>query len=268
MTDQISDRSSPQQPRGEESQLNFGLIALAMESSLENAKATQQDSAKEVPTATRTEDSPGSAGGSPASYDALPATTPEIDVPKVIPNPEDVLPPETPFAPIEPIRRPIVLTDKDFDQLGDALAKTMRDAGVQNIQIDVGTNSDRVTVGLKKPLDITPDPPSANLNKIQIEKTLQTDIHRTKDGSIYIENIRGLSAIVNVLGAWQSVPITRVIMTPTADGKTQITVTGQVGLFNQTQTSTKPGDLIKKADDLVDKLGELKKKKVAPDETN
>jgi hypothetical protein len=182
-------------------------------------------------------------------------------------NPEDLDPdcrdlpnllPEQPFDPIA--AKPIVVSDKDFDNLGADVAKALRDGGVERFSVQVGRGSDHLGVDLKKPLDITPDPPSQNVRKIEIAERLDVDVHREKDGSVYMDNIRGLSAIVNVLGAWQNVPITRVVLTPTADGRTRITVTGQVGLFSQTQSSVKDGDVLKKADALMDKIDEIKKR--------
>lgn len=181
-------------------------------------------------------------------------------------NPEDLDPecrdlpnllPEQPFEPIAP--KPVVIKEKDFDQLGADVAKALRDGGVEKFSVQVGRGSDHVQAELKKPLDITPDPPSSSVRKIEIAEKLDVDIHREKDGSIYMDNIQGLSAVVNILGAWQNVPITRVVLTPTADGRTRITVTGQVGLFSQTQSSIKEGEIIKRADALVDKIDELKK---------
>ncbi len=166
--------------------------------------------------------------------------------------------PEQPFEPIA--RKPVVVNEKDFDNLGPEVAKALRDGGVERISVQEGRASDHLGVDLKKPLDITPNPPSDNVRKIEIGERLDVDIHREKDGSIYMDNIRGLTAIVNVLGAWQNVPITRVVLTPTADGRTRITVTGQVGLFSQTQSSVKEGEILKKAGALVDKIDELQKK--------
>lgn len=166
--------------------------------------------------------------------------------------------PEEPFEPIA--RKPVVVSEKDFDTLGPEVAKALRDGGVEKISLQEGRSSDHLGVDLKRPLDITPNPPSDNVRKIEIGERLDVDVHRENDGSIYMDNIRGLTAVVNVLGAWQNVPITRVVLTPTTDGRTRITVTVQVGLFSQTQSSVKEGAILKNADALVDKIEELKKK--------
>lgn len=252
MTELIRDNSSSGFQGSESRDAKLSFLTLAQESG-EAFNAPSRD--PDRPPATQT---PKATNEVVCDQTAVPGQKPA--------NPEDLEPdcrdlpnllPEEPFDPIA--ARPVVVTDKDFDKLGPELAKALRDGGVEKISVQAGRGSDHLAVDLKKPLDITPDPPSQNVRKIEIDERLDVDVHREKDGSIYMDNISGLTALVNVLGAWQNVPITRVVLTPTADGRTRITVTGQVGLFNQTQSSVKEGDILKKADALIDKIEELKK---------
>lgn len=164
--------------------------------------------------------------------------------------------PEQPF--VDAAKKPIVVSEKDFDKLGDETARALRDNGVQRITVREGQGADQITVDSKRAIDVTPNPPSDKVRSIEIGTQLQSIVHKEKDGSIYMDNIDGLTATVNVLGAWQDVPITRVVLTPLPDGRTRITVTGQVGLFSQTQSAVKDGEIYKRADTLIDKLDDLK----------
>lgn len=257
MTESIRDQIS-NTPQENENRLHIGLVALSknLASEAPSRDATIPTEATDKSAKGEQRENQSKSGETAVKVD------PEAELLK---KHEENLPPETPFT-LEPTRKPIVITDKEFDELGPDNAKLLRDAGVVKMTIEVGTNNDRGTIELKKPLDITPNPPAENLRKIEIDRLMQANVRKDKAGSIYVEDIRGLSAVVNVLGAWQNVPITRVVLTPTADGKTMITVTGQVGFFPHTQSSIKPGDLYKQADALTDKLDEIKKnKKLSPD---
>lgn len=154
---------------------------------------------------------------------------------------------------------PIELGEKDFGKIGPKAEEVLKNAGVTKIKIEANENGgDTITAELKKPLEIDQDPAVDGSRKLKVDTTFKADISVQPDGSIKFENVEGLKAEVKALGKWRDATVSEIELRKTDDGKTEVTSTGGIGIFSKTQSRIKPGEIMEKANLLIDKLKNLK----------
>lgn len=156
---------------------------------------------------------------------------------------------------------PIELKEEDFGKIGPKASEVMKGAGVSKVEIEPGDGYDSITATLKEPLEIAQDPDKDGSRKLKVDTTFKADMSVTKDGTIVLENIEGLKAEVKVLGRWRDADVTRVEIKKGADGQTEVTSTGEVGIFSRSQTRTKPAEVMEKAKILMERFNDLKQGK-------
>jgi hypothetical protein len=159
----------------------------------------------------------------------------------------------------------LTFNSDSFDQIGPKAKEMLEKAGVTEISITPGNNGvDKIEISLKDKLEIEQDPEKDGCNKLIVGKKLSADFKKGDNGELILENIKGLQAETNLGTA----NVIRMKMSRDEDGNTEIESTGKKGIFARTKTRVKEGEIMDKAESVLNRLNELKEQKAMPMKTS
>lgn len=151
----------------------------------------------------------------------------------------------------------VTLDANSFDKIGPKAKEILTNAGVESISIAPGKDGAcKIEANLKEPLEIPRDPEKDGCNALIVGKKFSADFSQGANGELILENIKGLKADTN-LGVAN---VVKIKMSRDAQGNTEIESVGRKGIFSRTRTKTESGEVMDKAESVLNKLDELKQK--------
>lgn len=151
----------------------------------------------------------------------------------------------------------LTFDENSFDKIGPKAKEILTGAGVESISIGPGKNGvDRIEVKLKEGLELERDPEKDGCNALLVGKNFSADFKKGANGELILENIKGLQADTNLGPA----NVVKIKLSRDENGDTQIESTGKRGIFSRTRTKTESGEVMEKAESILNRLDEMKQK--------
>lgn len=145
----------------------------------------------------------------------------------------------------------------DFSVLGPRAAAIMKDFGVKSLAVKHLPEKSAVCLSLNAKVERIQDPDIDQCKKIIADKELRFDFKKEADGTIVFDAMKGMKAVAEIFGSDQSLPITKMSLRKTEDGRTEISSHCKYGIISISKVKYASAEVYDKAAIMYERVRKL-----------